>query len=74
MTVHGVSRETAIADNGVVLTDDLDDDDSVSYDPAATDAARASGPAPAEVFSDRGLGYARLSGGVSYADVYVVGL
>jgi N-methylhydantoinase B len=59
---------------GWVLTGELDDDDSVSYDTAATDAARASRPAPAEVFSDRGPGYARLSGGVSYADVYVVGL
>jgi 2-methylisocitrate lyase-like PEP mutase family enzyme len=66
MTVRGVSREAAIADYGVVLTGEPDED-LVSYDAAATDAARATRPALAEVFFDRGPGYSRLSGGVSYA-------
>jgi hypothetical protein len=61
-----------IADNGAVLTGELDDD-SMLYVAAATGSARASGPALAEVFSDWGPGYARLFGGVSYADVDVVG-
>jgi hypothetical protein len=72
MTVRGVSREAAIADYGVVLTGEPHED-LVSYDAAATDAARATRPALAEVFFDRGPGYARLSGGVSYADVDAVG-
>jgi N-methylhydantoinase B len=72
MTVRGVSREAVIADNGVVLTGELDDD-SMLYAVAATSAASVSGPAPAEVLSDWGPGYARLFGGVSYADVEVVG-
>jgi N-methylhydantoinase B len=42
----------------------LDDDDA-----AATDAARASRPAPVEVLFDRGGGYVRLPGGVSCTDV-----
>src|ERR1035437_8467838 len=58
MTVLGVSREAAIADYGVVLTGEPDED-LVSYDAAATDAARATRPALAEVFFDRGPGYAR---------------
>ena len=72
MTVRGVSREAAIADYGVVLTGEPDED-LVSYDAAAADAARATRPALAEVFSDWGPGHARLCGGVSYADVDVVG-
>jgi N-methylhydantoinase B len=72
MTVRGVSREAAIADHGVVLTG-APDEDLVSYDTAAMDAARATRPAPAEVFFDRGTGYVRLSGGVSYADPDAVG-
>jgi N-methylhydantoinase B len=72
MSVRGVSREAAIAEDGVVLTGRLDDD-LASYDAAATDAARATRPAPAEVLFDRGPGYARLSRSVSYADVDVVG-
>ena len=40
---------------------------------AGRDAACASGPTPAEVFSDWGPGYARLFGGVSHAEVDVVG-
>jgi N-methylhydantoinase B len=51
-----------------VLAEELDDDDA-----ATTDAARASRPAPVEVLFDRGGGYARLPGGVSYTDVDVVG-
>jgi hypothetical protein len=72
MSVRGVSREAAIADYGVVLTGRLDDD-LVSYDVAATDAARATRSALAEVLFARGPGQARLCGGVSYADVDVVG-
>ena len=71
MTVRGVSREAAIADYGVMLTGEPDDD-LVSYDAAATDAARATRPDLAEVVFDRGPGYARLSGGVSQADVEAV--
>jgi hypothetical protein len=52
---------------------ELDDHDSRLYVAAATDAARVWGPGPAEVFPDCGSGYARLFGGVSYADVDVVG-
>ena len=44
------------------------DEDVVSYDAAAMEAARATRPALAEVF-DRGPGHARLCGGVSDADV-----
>ena len=71
MTVRGVSREAAIADDGVVLTAELDHD-LVSHDAAATDAARASRQAPAEVSLDRGPGYVRLSGRVSFTDVDMV--
>jgi hypothetical protein len=46
----------------------MDDDDA-----AATDAARASRPAPVEVLFDRGGGCARLPGGVSYTNVDVAG-
>ena len=72
MAVRGVSREMVIADDGAVLTGELDDD-SMSYVAAATGAARASGPAPAEVAFDGGPGYAGLFGGVSFADVEMVG-
>jgi N-methylhydantoinase B len=67
-----VSQEAAIADYGVVLIGEPDED-LVSYDAPATDAARSTRPALAEVFFDRGPGYARLCGGVSQADVDVVG-
>jgi len=67
LSARGVSREAAIADYGVVPTAELDDD-WVSYDAAATDTEDGSRPTPAEVFSGRGPGYARLCGGVSYAD------
>jgi N-methylhydantoinase B len=72
MAVRGVSREAAIADYGVVLTGEPDQD-LVSCDAAATDAARATRPGLSEVFFDRGPGYARLCGGVSQADVDAVG-
>jgi len=72
MTVRGVSREAAIADDGVVPTGEPHGD-LVSYDAAATDTVRAVRPALAEAFFDRGLGYARLCSGVSQADVDVVG-
>jgi N-methylhydantoinase B len=72
MTFRGVSREAAIADYGLVLTGEPDED-LVSYDAAATDAARATRPAQVEVSFDRGPGYAQLCGGVSYADVDAVG-
>jgi N-methylhydantoinase B len=68
-----VSREAAIADDGVVLTGEPGGD-LVSYDAAATDAARATRPALAEVFFGRGRGYAGLSGGLSYADADVEAL
>ncbi|RLV50878.1 hydantoinase B/oxoprolinase family protein [Nocardioides mangrovicus] len=57
-----VSPEAALADYGVVLTDD-------GFDPAATEAERGSRPAPAEAFFDRGPGYARLAGGAEHAEV-----
>jgi N-methylhydantoinase B len=66
-----VSVEAALASYGVVLTGSLDDD-SLSYDDAATSAERASRPAPSDVFFDRGPGYARLSGGPEHADVDVL--
>jgi N-methylhydantoinase B len=72
MTVCGLSPEAGIADHGVVLNGEPDED-FVSYDAAATVAARATRPALAEVFFDQGPGYARLCGGVSYADVDAVG-
>ena len=72
MAVRGVSREGAIADYGVVRIGEPDQD-LVSYDAAATDAARATWPALAEVFVDRGPGCARFRGGVSFADVEEVG-
>jgi N-methylhydantoinase B len=72
MTVHGVSRQAAIVDYGVVLIGEPDED-LVSYDAAAMDATRATRPALAKSFFDRGPGCARLSGGVSYADVDAVG-
>jgi hypothetical protein len=71
-TVRGLSRGAAIADNGVVLTGELEAD-SLSYPAAATDAARASRLAQAEVSFDQGPGDARPSSGVSYAGVDVVG-
>ena len=66
-----MSREAGIADDGVVLTGELDHD-LVSHDAAATDAAGASRPALAEVFFDQGPGHVRLSGPVSSADVGMV--
>jgi len=63
-----VSPEAALADYGVVLTGSIDDD-SLSYDDAATALERASRPAPSGVFFDRGPGYARLSGGAEHAEV-----
>jgi N-methylhydantoinase B len=69
--MRGVTREAAIADDGVVLTGELDHG-LVSHDAAPTDAARASRPAPAEVFFDWGPWYVRLSGRVSFADVDMV--
>jgi hypothetical protein len=71
-TVRGVLREAAIADYGVVLTGRLDDD-VVSCDAAATDAACATRPALAEAVFDRGPGRAPLCGGAGYADGEVVG-
>ena len=65
-----VSPEAALADYGVVLAGSLDDD-SLSYDEAATTAERASRGAD-EAFFDRGPGYARLSGGADHADVDVL--
>jgi N-methylhydantoinase B len=55
----------------VVLAGSLDDD-SLSYDEAATVAERAARPAPSEAFFDRGPGYARLADGAPYAEVDLV--
>ena len=66
-----VSPEAALADYGVVLTGSLDDD-SLSFDEAATRADRASRPPASAAFFDRGPGYARLSGGAGHADVDVI--
>src|SRR5215203_3767532 len=63
-----VSPEAALGDYGVVLTGSLDDD-SLSYDEAATTAERGARPAPSEAFFDRGPGYARLADGAAYAEV-----
>jgi N-methylhydantoinase B len=67
----GLLREAAIADYGVMVTGEPDED-LVSDDAAATDAARATRPALAEFFFGRGLGYARLSVGVSCAEIDAV--
>ncbi len=63
-----VSPEAALADYGVVLTGTVETDD-LGHDAAATSAERASRPAPAEAFFDRGPGYATLTGGATYAEV-----
>ena len=63
-----VSPEAALASYGVVLTGSLDDD-TLDHDAEATAAERASRPAPAEAFFDRGPGYATLAGGATHADV-----
>lgn len=71
MTVCWVSRGAGIVDYGMVLTGKLDDD-SLSFNAAAMDAAHASGLALAELFSDRRAGCRRLSGDLSCADLDVV--
>ena len=48
------------------------DDDTLSYDEAATSAERASRPAPSEAFFDRGPGYSELASGAAYAEVDLV--
>ena len=72
MTAPGVSRKAATAHNEVVLTGERDDD-SILYDAAAADVARASERSPAEVLSDREPGYGWLCGGGSCANVDLVG-
>ena len=60
-----VSEHAALGDYGVVLTGSLEDD-SLSYDAAATEAeraSRASAAAAEEPFFDRGPGYAHLASG-----------
>jgi N-methylhydantoinase B len=66
-----VSPEAALSAYGVVLTGSLDDD-SLSYDEAATTAERAGRPAASEAFFDRGPGYAELAAGAAYAEVDLV--
>jgi N-methylhydantoinase B len=68
-----VLRETAIADDGVVLTGKLDHD-LLPHDPAAADVKRAPRPARAEVLFGRGPGYVLLWGGAVSADVTRVAL
>jgi N-methylhydantoinase B len=66
-TMPGVWRGAAIADDGVVLTGELEHD-LASHDAGATDAASASGSAQAEVFFEAAPRYDGLSGRVSFAD------
>jgi N-methylhydantoinase B len=65
-----VSVEAALSDYGVVLTGSLDDD-SLSFDAAATHAHRAEQLTgrPEQAFFHRGPGYATLSGGRDVAEV-----
>jgi N-methylhydantoinase B len=72
-TVRGCCEESAIADDGVVLTGKLDRD-LLSPHEAATDVARAPRPARAGVLFDRGPGYVLLLGGACFADVHRVAL
>jgi cytidylate kinase len=71
-SVCRLSREAGIADHGVMLTGKLDDE-TLSYNGAAMDAARASRLTLAGVFLNEGSGCVRLSGNASYADVNRVG-
>ena len=71
MTMPGMSREAVIADNGVVLTGELNAD-SMLYPAAATRGAAASGQAPAAVLSEGRPGRAGLFGGASYTYADVV--
>jgi hypothetical protein len=66
--IRGVSRETAINDDGSMFTREPDHD-LLQHDAAAADAIRALRPARAEVPSGRRPGYVALSGGASFADV-----
>ena len=67
----GVSRETAINDDGPVFTRELDHD-LLQHDAAPTDATRAPRPARSEVPFDRRPGYVPIWGGASFADVNTV--
>jgi hypothetical protein len=67
-----VLRESAIADDGVVLTGMLDHG-LLSHDVAATDVECARS-ARAGVLFGRGSGYVLLWGGASFADVHRVAL
>jgi hypothetical protein len=68
-----VLRETAIADDGVVLTGNLGHG-LLPRDAAAADIGRAPRPARAEVLFGRGPGYVLLWGGALFADVTGVAL
>jgi hypothetical protein len=68
-----VLQETAIADDGVVLTGKLDHG-LLPQDAAATGIKRAPRPARAEVLFGRGPGYVPLWGGALFADVTGVAL
>ena len=68
---RGVSRETAINDDGSVFTRELDHG-LLLHDAAATDATRAPWPARAVVPFGCRAGYVPLSGGASFADVSTV--
>jgi N-methylhydantoinase B len=65
-----VSVEAALSDYGVVLTGSVDDD-TLSFDAAATHAYRAEQLTgrPEQAFFHRGPGYAALSGGRDVAEV-----
>jgi hypothetical protein len=68
-----VLRETAIADDGVVLTGKLDHG-LLPRDAAATDVKRAPRPARAGVLFGRGPGYVLRWGGALFAGVTRVAL
>ena len=63
----GVSRGSALDDDGSVFSRELDPD-LLPHDAATRDAARPPWLARTEVLVDRGPGYARLSGGACFAD------
>jgi hypothetical protein len=67
---RGLSREAVIADDGVVLTDDMERR-STSHNAAAVDIPGAPGRPPAEVFLGRRPGSRGLTRQVAIGDVDV---
>jgi len=66
-----VSAEAALHDYGVVLTGSLDDD-TLSYNPLATETERVSRTGEDTAFFDRGPSYGTLAAGAEYAAVDLV--